>query len=187
MQKVSGARPISVEQCKGKVDTCKKEWQLWAALRQQSGFGVVDGQVVADAEVLADYFRAHPKAEKFKNVALPLEDLHWELFEGYYATGEAANTVDELLQSQVAESIEDNDSLFTLTTTDLDSGNELPRRKRAGTATGSAAASRREKRARNMTAEGRMGIKLDDMARQIGELATAIAPRDYQQQALIRF
>ncbi|KAF1975578.1 hypothetical protein BU23DRAFT_597708 [Bimuria novae-zelandiae CBS 107.79] len=26
VQKVSGNRPVTIEQCKGKVDTCKKEW-----------------------------------------------------------------------------------------------------------------------------------------------------------------
>ncbi|KAK7177515.1 hypothetical protein PSPO01_16434 [Paraphaeosphaeria sporulosa] len=157
------SRPVTIEQCKGKVDTCKKEWQIWAQLRQQSGFSVVDG------------------AERYRDFALPFEDLHRELFEGYYATGEAAISIDRLLASQVADSIEDSDPQSL--STDIDSGNESQGRKRAATMV----AERREKRTRNLTAEDRMGMRLADMARQIGELATAFKTRDYQQEALERF
>ncbi|KAL5383642.1 hypothetical protein DPSP01_005748 [Paraphaeosphaeria sporulosa] len=175
------SRPITIEQCEGKVDTCKKEWQIWAQLRQQSGFSVVDGVVVTDKGALAEYFVAHPKAERYRDFALPFEDLHWELFEGYYATGEAASSIDRLLASQVADSIEDSEPQSL--STDIDSGNKSQGRKRAATI----AAERREKRTRNLTAEDRMGMRLDDIARQIGELATALKTRDYQQEALERF
>jgi hypothetical protein len=167
VQKVFGTRPVSIEQCKSKIDTCKKEWQIWAQLRQQSGFSVVDDQVVADDEVLADYFMAHPKAEKYKDQVILFEDMQRELFEGYYATGESASTIDALL-----DLVEDDDSLF-ISSTDVDSGNESPYRKRPA-----ALMLRREKRAKK-TAEDRMGTRIEDMTRQISELATAMAPRDY--------
>ncbi|KAF1965739.1 hypothetical protein BU23DRAFT_574585 [Bimuria novae-zelandiae CBS 107.79] len=168
------SRPITIEQCKGKVDTCKKEWQIWAQLRQQSGFSVVDGVVVADEGALAEYFVAHPKAERYRDFALPFEDLHRELFEGYYATGEAASSIDRLLASQVADSIEDSDPQSL--STDIDSGNESQGRKRAATM----AAERREKRTRKLTAKDQIGMRLDNIARQIRELATAFKTRDYQ-------
>jgi hypothetical protein len=93
-----GGQPMTEGQCKSKHDSCKEGYELWLALTGFSGFAQgPDGGVLAETQVLTDYFIAHPKAGKFRTKPLEFDNLHWQLFHGIAATGQDAMTIENLL------------------------------------------------------------------------------------------
>ncbi|KAF2175921.1 hypothetical protein K469DRAFT_701301 [Zopfia rhizophila CBS 207.26] len=88
---VSMDKSITIKHCKTKHDTCKTDYKTYSALKGLS------------SEVIEDYFKAHPRAQKFRHKPI-------------LATGENAASVNNLLtsdNSKVLKELVKRDSTVT--------------------------------------------------------------------------
>jgi len=94
-------QPITLRQIKSKHDNHKRDWKVWVELCGLSSWGwdEAKGVPVASEEVIEAYFKAHPKAMKFRNIPPAFLNLLQELFKGVLATGSHAKSINEAIES----------------------------------------------------------------------------------------
>lgn len=103
---------LSLTQVKNKINMIKKKYDVFLALKNNSGFGW-DGEnqmPTAPIDVWARYLNAHPTAREFSEKPLKNFLELEELFSGVRATGEYAVTASNIVRS--LSSSADDSSLF---------------------------------------------------------------------------
>jgi len=94
-------QPITLKQIKSKHDNYKRDWKVWMELCGLSGWGwdEAKGVPIASEEVMETYFKAHPKAIKFRDTPPAFLNLLQELFKGVLATGSYARSINKAIKS----------------------------------------------------------------------------------------
>ena len=94
-------QPITFKQIKSKHNNHKRDWKVQMELYSLSGWGQDEakGVPVASKEVIETYFKAHPKAIKFRNILPAFLNLLQELFEGVLAIGSYARLINKAIKS----------------------------------------------------------------------------------------
>ena len=161
---------VTESHCKSKNDVNKYNWKQWEALTKLSGFAQnEDGTVRADNDVVQAYFIAHPRAKRFQRQALEYPELHRQLFEGVYATGEGAFSIEELVEGLPDEP--------RLSIEDTEDENEGLGRKRKHTL------GQEVKKSKRLTSSDRMGNQVGRLADGLDELVKTLE-RDDQRDAI---
>ena len=94
-------QPITLKQIKSKHDNHKRDQKVWIELYGLFGWGQNEakGVPIASEEVMETYFKAHPKAIKFRDTPPAFLNLLQELFKGVLATGSYARSINKAIKS----------------------------------------------------------------------------------------
>ena len=91
-----------------KLSELKKKYEIWNAIRENSGFGwnEAEGRPTASFEVWRSYIDKHPKAKEFQFNKLENWQELEEIFTGRFATGNYAVSSFDIIE---IDNKEDND------------------------------------------------------------------------------
>ena len=96
-------QPITLKQIKNKHDNYKKDQKVQRELYSLSSQeqDETKGVPVASKEVIEAYFKANPKAEKFRNIPPTFLNLLEELFKGILAVGDYTRLINKAIKNYI--------------------------------------------------------------------------------------
>ena len=96
-------QPVTLKQIKSKYDNHKKDWKVWRELYSLSSQGQDEtkGVSIASKEVIEVYFKANPKAQKFRNIPPAFLNLLEELFNRILVIGDYAKSINKAIKNYI--------------------------------------------------------------------------------------
>ncbi|KAF1839110.1 hypothetical protein BDW02DRAFT_644209 [Decorospora gaudefroyi] len=179
VQSVAPQQSITVDKCKNKTDSFKKDWKIWTDLMSQPNVSMTPGGIVSsDPRALDVYFTHHRDAQRFITRPLKFEKEFQHLFASQDdASAEDIAAGDQEADEPVAVDEGQDDAA-------PGTDNNSASRKRSGTTSNTNHRSGKKK----STSSDRIAHRIDEFTTQLKQLTDKIGTKlDYQFEAIRNF